>query len=115
MKRKTIIYRQGDVLLVPIQTTSRGKSVHENGRIILAHGEATGHAHEIEMAQNGSVVLEQITDQNDSLFGARLLRIEGRTAILKHQEHAPIRIKPGTYKVVRQREYSPTSIRTVAD
>ena len=44
------MYRQGDVLIVPI--TSIPKTVEpiarEQGRIILAHGEVTGHAHAIK-------------------------------------------------------------------
>jgi hypothetical protein len=48
MKNKTPkTYRQGDVLLIETTETARGKDAREKGRIILAHGEMTGHAHEI--------------------------------------------------------------------
>ena len=37
-------YRQGDILLIPIDDAPRNaKAVHrENGKLILAHGEVTG-------------------------------------------------------------------------
>lgn len=108
---KTKILRQGDVLLIPIETTARGKDVRENNKVILAHGEATGHAHEII---GDEITLEEITDETDALRGARILRVLGK-ATVTHQEHAPIVIPPGTYRVVRQREYSPVAIRNVAD
>src|SRR5262245_34078343 len=45
-------FRQGDVLMVAVRRWPKG-SVHvqrENGQVILAHGEATGHAHAIREA-----------------------------------------------------------------
>jgi hypothetical protein len=52
MKTKThpVCYRQGDVLveraaLLPSKLT---KIARENGRVILAHGEVTGHAHALD-------------------------------------------------------------------
>lgn len=49
MKKYPKQFRQGDVLLVrvsnlPAKATVRAR---ENGRVILAHGEVTGHAHAI--------------------------------------------------------------------
>ena len=43
------MYRQGDVLLIALTTTPPNLIPvdREHGRIILAHGEATGHAHAI--------------------------------------------------------------------
>lgn len=96
--------RQGDVLLVPITeipvATRKRKS--ENGRRILARGEATGHHH--------SVVADAHTDLlelpgQDELY---LLVKEGN-ALLEHQEHAALVVPPGRYKVVIQREYAPAS------
>jgi hypothetical protein len=108
MKNKTPkTYRQGDVLLIETTETARGKDAREKGRIILAHGEMTGHAHEIEA--NPEVAFEEVN-------AARILRVMGRKpAILRHQEHSPIKIKPGTYVTRRQSEYAPEEIRNVAD
>ena len=50
------MYRQGDVLIVPIKAFRRNWPVgREAGRVVLAHGEVTGHAHAIK-------------DQNAALF-----------------------------------------------
>lgn len=113
MKKQTV-YRQGDVLLVRVNSAARGEDARENGRIILAHGETTGHCHEVIADKESTVSIQEITDKNDSLFGARLLRVEGRAA-LKHDEHSTIEIPDGTYRVVRQSEYSPSAVRSVAD
>jgi hypothetical protein len=36
-------------------------------------------------------------------------------ALLTHDEHAPIPLPAGAYRVVRQREYTPEQVRDVAD
>lgn len=107
MKRK--IYRQGDVLLVPItQIPKQAENVsHDHGRLILARGEATGHHHSIAM-QDADLL--QVPSQAE-LF---LLVKEG-SALLEHQEHGTIPIAKGAYRVVIQREYSPEQIRRVVD
>lgn len=92
------MYRQGDVLLVRIERPHEGKRLEverENGRVILAHGEATGHAHAINHP------------------GAVLFHVDGETllslkddAVLSHEEHASIELPAGHYRVVQQREYT---------
>ena len=93
-------YRQGDVLLV----RTRSRELHEatlvprnEGRIILALGEATGHAHAI--ASDHADLLEVGE-------GERYLRVDGPAA-LTHEEHGAIELEPGLYRVIRQREYGP--------
>jgi len=103
-----MLYRQGDVLIesvvdIPSDATTV-KPV--DGRIILAHGEATGHHHSISATD---VDLAAI-DADGNMF----LRL-CRDSALIHQEHAPINLSPGNYRVTRQREYSPEAIRNVAD
>ncbi len=57
MPRKPVetpsIIRQGDVLLVPISAIPPGCTdvALEGGRIVLMHGEVTGHAHAIAQRQ----------------------------------------------------------------
>lgn len=101
------MYRQGDVLVVPIaeipeQAVSADR---DGGRIILAYGEATGHAHAI--ADPETEILE--------VAGTRYLRVGSKGASLRHEEHGPIELPEGSYRVVIQREYSPREIRPVAD
>lgn len=102
------IYRQGDVLVMRVDGTmpAGAKSVkREAGRIVLAHGELTGHAH-------------AIASKRASLWSKgeeRFLKVRER-AFIQHEEHAPITLPPGLYKVIRQREYvAPEIDRRVAD
>ena len=101
------IYRQGDVLIERIKEIPKQAKVvpRENGRVILAHGEATGHAHAIED--------EKVKLLEDS--GATFLEVQEAIAMLKHEEHSTIEIPKGNYRVIRQREYSPEAIRNVMD
>lgn len=106
-----MIARQGDVLIermdASVSTMPGTERKPSNGRYILVEGEATGHHH--------SVAAEDI----DTLFandetGEMFLRVMRETR-LTHQEHAPIVLTPGTYRVTRQREYTPEGLRNVAD
>lgn len=104
------MYRQGDVLIVRTTEAVKGTDAREGGRIILAHGEVTGHAHEV-LDPAGSLPAAQFFEAPD---GRRFLLVE-QACVLTHQEHGPIALAPGAYEVVRQREYSPEAIRNVAD
>jgi len=99
------IYRQGDVLLVPVGEVPQGAKRIKPKRAVLAEGEVTGHVHELV---GGEVDLFQ--DKAEVIF-ARIMQ----PTELKHAEHATQTIEPGVYRVVRQREYSPEEIRRVAD
>lgn len=104
------LIRQGDVLIVPTNTVpaNTNRVERENGRLILAHGEATGHAHAIIEEAAQLVTSEQANE----LF----LLVHGtETVSLVHDEHNTLVIAPGTYKVIRQREYSPAGLRNVQD
>lgn len=91
-------FRQGDVFLVRVnEVPEDAKPVErDNGRVVLAYGEVTGHAHAIE--ESHVTLLSRA--END-----RFLRIVGAAANLVHEEHSTIAIPPGTYRVVRQREW----------
>jgi hypothetical protein len=99
--------RQGDVLVAAASKPKKLAPVaKEQGRVILAHGEVTGHAHEIVPA-NAAMLM-------DAPNGDRFLLVDAPCALI-HQEHGTIQLAPGSYKVTRQREYSPEEIRQVAD
>lgn len=107
-------YRQGDVLVRRIADRQRtGKDASEQGRVILAHGEVTGHAHEVVGAAGVATQAPPAQFFEDP-NGRRFLFVD-RTCALTHQEHGTISLAPGCYEVVRQREYSPEAIRNVAD
>jgi len=106
-KKQTVIVRQGDVLLMlEAKPTAKFSKVPPiGGRLILARGEATGHHHSIAATDAELMKANGIT----------YLDVKKALTMLTHQEHAPIPLKRGTYRVVRQREYSPEAIRNVAD
>lgn len=101
--------RQGDVLLVPVIDPPSGTQpvAREQGRVVLAHGKATGHAHAISDERCELVT----TEAADELF----LLVDGAEVELLHHEHDVLRVPAGTYRVVRQREYAPGAFRRVAD
>lgn len=98
--------RQGDVLLMKCDKLPDGlKKIRPvNGRLVLAEGEATGHAHTIEA-------------KSATLFGVdeSMVVVVNEPTTIQHQEHSAIEIAPGQYWVVRQREYTPKEIRRVMD
>lgn len=104
-----VMIRQGDVLLIPVaaNSTRTGEKIKpESGRVILAHGEATGHAHAVSAKL---AALFAIVDSAD-----RMLRVS-RPAKLQHEEHGHIPLPIGDYVVRRQKEYTPVGIRNVTD
>lgn len=102
------MYRQGDVLLERIEKLPNGvKHQKVKGEIVLAYGEATGHHHAIK---KGKVRLYK-----DPKTQASYVEVAEAIAALTHEEHKPILLEPGVYKVGIQREYSPQEIRRVAD
>jgi len=98
--------RQGDVYLTRVKALPKGAKPKERdaGRIVLAYGEVTGHAHAIHDTE------ALLYDFGEEMY----LEADG-TVTLRHEEHAPVKIEKGLYKVTRQREYSPEAIRNVAD
>ena len=89
----------------------RGKRIERDaGRIVLAYGEVTGHAHAIL-----DVDAELYEGLETAAAADRFLRIGRGGATLVHEEHAPISLPEGDYVVRLQREYHPEEIRRVLD
>lgn len=105
--------RQGDVLIrrvkgMPAQLTEIPR---EGGRVVLAHGEVTGHSHAIACPRATLYM-----DIGSGPGGRRYLSVTGDdAAVLEHEEHDAVAIPPGCYEIVGQREYSPEAVRRVAD
>jgi hypothetical protein len=107
--------RQGDVLLVRLEQTAEeflAESARridpvprERGRLVLAEGEATGHAHVIESEE--AELFQEDEELLDADEAAELyLLVHGSAAApLVHEEHTTLDVPPGVYRVVRQREY----------
>ncbi len=102
-------FRQGDVMVRAVASLPAGLTEvpRDAGRVVLAYGEVTGHAHAIRQS---SAKLFMAEDP-----GRRFLVIDGEAAELRHEEHGTIALAPGHYEVVIQREYSPEEIRQVQD
>lgn len=111
--------RQGDVVLVKVDTIPPGfvDAPRDNlGRIVLAYGESSGHAHAI---RNPSVCGFRKAGEEDVDY----VLVGGSDASLNHEhesgqlaEHEPLDLQPGAYRVVRQREYvAPDIERRAAD
>lgn len=110
MKNKTSKFqaRQGDIFFETVESVpaSAKKQPRQKDRIILAHGEVTGHHHSID-----SDPADWWKEDNGDQF------VTVKTEVpVKHQEHGPV-VLPSkkTIRVRRQREYSPEAIRNVAD
>ena len=97
-------YRHGDVLIEEAAGLPgvRDKLPHT----ILAHGEVTGHCHRIKESDGA-----ELYSTTDGLF----LHVHGDVVSVIHEEHRPIPLARGYYRVWRQREYSPKEIRIVRD
>jgi hypothetical protein len=98
------MYRQGDVLIIPVESIPEKLDPidREEGRVVLAHGEVTGHAHAIEA--EGAALFR------DPKLMAMFLIVTSGPVALRHDEHDTIVIPPGRFRVVRQREYAPEMI-----
>lgn len=108
------MYRQGDVLIVPIaeaQVPPVVSSLEPVGRdprdrMILALGESTGHAH--------AVVGQGALYPAATLLEPMHLHLPKGGRVV-HEEHSAINLPAGWFRVIRQREYEPGAVRVVAD
>lgn len=98
--------RQGDVLVTPATIPASAKPVASKKRVVLAEGEATGHAHTIDFSPKKLKVF-----QDGEAIYLRVLK----PVVLTHQEHAAATIEPGDYLVRRQVEVWLDEVRQVAD
>jgi hypothetical protein len=98
------MWRHGDVLIAAIDALPTDAA--KRAGAILAHGEITGHSHRI--AAPGTAELWE-------LGGMLFVKVVADTAIVVHEEHRPITLPRGLYRVWQQREYTPQEIRRVID
>jgi len=93
------LIQQGDVLVFRVDKIPENATPVEpkNGKYILAEGEATGHAHVIDVMDG----IDMFQSSND-LF----LTLDVETTV-RHEEHKPVTLKPGNYKIKKVREVDP--------
>lgn len=111
------LYAQGDVLIEEVVDRSPSGTPIEpaaDGAIVLAEGEVTGHRHTMR---------DSVTFFRDDALARDIptelyighVKVEAPMSRVEHQEHAPINLPRGTYRVRRQRELQPKDVRLVAD
>ena len=93
--------QQGDVTLKPIESIPSGvKKVEvmkrKKGKIILAEGETTGHAHAISDPGAYLILLDD---------GNMLLDVTSNKVTVYHETHRPIEVPKGKYLVGRVLEF----------
>jgi hypothetical protein len=98
------MWRQGDVFIAPVPSLPRNSKHRPGG--VLVEGELTGHSHRVADLRTAEVL-----EAGNDLF----LRVLADTATIIHQEHGPITLSRGNYRIWGQREYSPEAIRRVLD
>lgn len=104
------LIQQGDVLFFLVDELPVGlkpkKGVHA-GLTTFAAGTATGHHHSCDAG-----AAELFEDD----AGALWCRVKSTTEV-RHQEHKPVTLAPGNYRIGIVREYDPFAdeIRAVAD
>lgn len=101
--RKQVLHRQGDVVLREVEAMPRTARRAEDG--VLAHGEATGHAHRV--VGDGAV----FRDPQSQRTYVKVMT----SAKLIHEEHRPITIQQGVYEVILRRQYSPLGERRTSE
>ena len=102
------MWRHGDVFIAAIKSLPDG--IRKRPQPVLAYGELTGHSHRI--ADPDTAEMYEAGD------GSLFLDVTAESATVIHQEHKPIALPRGYYRVWQQREYAPRELnlfRTVAD
>lgn len=113
----TRLCAQGDILVERVDDAPvSGQILHgpDARTVIVAEGELTGHHHRLF----GCVTLYRddalARDIPDQLYVGHL-QVAGSAAHLEHEEHAPIRLEQGTYRVRRQRQLEPNDVGILGD
>lgn len=111
------MFAQGDLLIERVEDIDPTGTIvpaDSAGVVVLAEGELTGHRHAIN---------DRVTMFRDDALAREIpaglyighLKVGEGGAVITHQEHAPITLLEGTYRVRRQRELEPKDVAVVAD
>lgn len=111
----TIKFQQGDVLLTKIKnikiSNPKRYTTENDGKIVLALGEATGHHHRFEQSKFIPGVSVLGYGHKWSQMPTAIV-VKGQSATMYHEEHNPLTIPEGTYSVTQIREMDHISGRT---
>jgi hypothetical protein len=97
--------RQGDVLLVRVDSLPEG-AVKQEGPVILAYGEATGHEHRIDTPGATLYTLEVSGETKTFLTADQLLELAHKKGGTYTEEHKSLFVEPGVYEVMGQNQWS---------
>jgi hypothetical protein len=111
------MFAQGDLLIERVGDLEPSGTIlgpDATGATVLAEGEHTGHRH---------AIFDRVTMFRDDALAREVpaglyvghVKVEGGSALVLHQEHAPVSLAEGTYRVRRQRELEPKDAVLVAD
>ena len=138
-KEKKVIkytkYQQGDVVMYKLNyedfkeynNENKGDSYPINNyhgqsdtKAVLAFGEATGHKHQVNMAdmvKEAGITLHMGTYQTAGEDVPAGFEVHNETVTICHEEHNPIDIPPGKYvvRIVREFDHIAGRSRYVAD
>ena len=106
------LYAQGDLLVESAEAaTVSGDIVHtaRSGSAVIAEGEATGHAHRLAGTFTWYRDDALARDIPQGLYMGHV-QVQGPAARLTHEEHAPLALQEGTYRMRRQRQLEPTDV-----
>jgi len=116
------LWEQGDVLITMIDKLPLGDRKIVETRV-LAEGEHTGHKHQIDIDE-ADIALADPEAEEILSPSVRVLKILDKLFVeakrkwtLRHEEHKPITMPPGTYQVdiVRESCHLSGVVRRVAD
>lgn len=88
---------QGDIPFFPYKGKKNGLKTNHNGSLVIALGEHSGHKHVLTVANPNDM---QAWKQ---LEGGWIITLKTE-AQLTHNQHGPLTIMPGTYRVGQERE-----------
>ena len=127
-------FQQGDVVMFQVDDETFKQHSHGDNdsyqvanyhgktptHAILAFGEATGHKHQVNMAdmmKEAGVTLHMSYNGKAGEDVPSAFEVRNETVTLKHEEHNPIEIPPGKYvvRIVREFDHIAGRARYVAD